>query len=82
VQTAGWIKNFVDRHNVNLESPLPLGRKDPGPLAGRIDLGTYGREYHRSLFNKGARANNEDHIGYIMKETTDRIIVYGNRGYR
>ena len=49
---------------------------------GRIDLGTYEREYPKSLFNKGVRANNEDHVGYIMKETPDKIVVFGDRGYR
>ena len=76
-------KDIVDTYKVNRESPLPSSRQDPWTSpSGRIDLGTYEREYPRSLFNKGVRANNEDHVGYIMKETPDKIVVFGDRGYR
>ena len=76
-------KDIVDKYKVNRENPLPSSREDPWTSpSGRIDLGTYEREYPKSLFNKGVRANNEDHVGYIMKETPDKIVVFGDRGYR
>ena len=34
-----------------------------------------------TLFNKGS-SENEDHVGYIMKETSDKIVVFGYSGYR
>ncbi len=51
------------------------------PLHGLI-LSSYEKEYPKSLFNKGVRAKNEDHVGYIMKETDDKIVVFGDHGYR
>jgi hypothetical protein len=30
-----------------------------------------------SLFNKGVRANNEDDVGHVMKETNDKIVIFG-----
>ena len=51
------------------------------PLHG-LDLSSYEKEYPKSLFNKGVRAKNEDHVGYIMKETDDKIVVFGDHGYR
>jgi hypothetical protein len=77
------IKEIVSKYKVNREDPLPTSRKDPWTSpSGRIDLGTYEREYPKSLFNKGVRAKNEDHVGYIMRETDDKIVVFGDRGYR
>ena len=40
--------------------------------------GTYEGKYPHSLFNKGVRTENEDHVGHIMKETNDKIIVFGH----
>jgi hypothetical protein len=30
------------------------------------------------LFSKGVKILNEDFVGFIMKETTDKIVVFGN----
>ena len=76
-------KDIVNKYKTSREDPLPTSRKDPWTSpAGRIDLGTYEKEYPKSLFNKGVRAKNEDHVGYIMKETDDKIVVFGDHGYR
>lgn len=77
------LKDIINKYKVNREDPLPTSRKDPWTSpSGRIDLGTYEKEYPKSLFNKGVRAKNEDHVGYIMRETDDKIVVFGDRGYR
>ena len=77
------LKDIISRYKVNREDPLPTSRKDPWTSpSGRIDLGTYEKEYPKTLFNKGVRAKNEDHVGYIMRETDDKIVVFGDRGYR
>jgi sporulation protein YlmC with PRC-barrel domain len=77
------LKDIVNKYKVSREDPLPTSRKDPWTSpAGKIDLGSYEKEYPKSLFNKGVRAKNEDHIGYVMKETDDKIVVFGDRGYR
>ena len=77
------LKDIISKYKVNREDPLSTSRKDPWTSpSGRIDLGTYEKEYPKSLFNKGVRAKNEDHVGYIMRETDDKIVVFGDRGYR
>ena len=38
---------------------------------------TYEGKYPTSLFNKGVRAKNEDDLGHIMKETDDKIVIFG-----
>jgi hypothetical protein len=40
------------------------------------------KEYAKTLFNKGVRLANEDHVGYVMKDTGEEIIIFGERGYR
>jgi hypothetical protein len=54
----------------------PWGRDDT------IDFARYEKEYAKTLFNKGVRIANEDHVGHIMKETGDKIIIFGERDYR
>jgi hypothetical protein len=39
-------------------------------------------EYPKSLFNKGVRTQDEEHIGHVMKETGDKIVIFGERGFR
>ena len=47
-----------------------------------LDLATYERRYPNGLFNKGVRVLNEDHVGHVMKETPDKIVIFGSYGYR
>jgi sporulation protein YlmC with PRC-barrel domain len=54
----------------------------PSTLEKDVDLATYEGKYPRSLFNKGVRAKNEDHVGHVMKETDDKIVVFGDHDYR
>ncbi len=35
-------------------------------------------KYPNSLFSKGVKILNEDFVGFIMKETKDKIVVFGN----
>ena len=35
-------------------------------------------KYPDSLFSKGVKILNEDFVGFIMKETKDKIVVFGN----
>lgn len=48
----------------------------------RIDLATYEGKYPTSLFNKGVRTQDEDHVGHVIKETNTKIIVDGHYDYR
>lgn len=47
-----------------------------------LDLATYESKYAKGLFNQGVRAKNEDHIGHVMKETEDKIVILSGFGYR
>lgn len=72
------LSDIVDRYKVERKEPIPPGRKEPwsSEVVG-IDLATYEGKYPTSLFNKGVRANNEDDLGHIMKETNDKINIFG-----
>ena len=70
-------------YSMNRNDPLPTSRKDPWSQSdNQVDLGTYEGKYPRTLFNKGVRTENEDHVGHIMKETNDKIVVFGDGNER
>lgn len=48
----------------------------------RIDLATYEGKYPTSLFNKGVRTEDEEHVGHVIKETGSKVIVDGHFDYR
>ena len=48
----------------------------------RIDLATYEGRYPTSLFNKGVRTQDEEHLGHVMKEADDKIVVWGLYDWR
>ena len=61
---------IVKKYKVPREAPLPTHRKISWSTPDtNIDLATYEKEYPKSLFNKGVRAMNEDHVGHVMKDT-------------
>jgi sporulation protein YlmC with PRC-barrel domain len=66
------------RYLARRDDPLPTSRTDPWPERDKqVDLATYEGKYPKSLFNKGVRAENEDDLGFVAKETDDKIIVFG-----
>ena len=75
-------KELEERYEVSRNDPLPSSKKDPWDSPDSVDLATYEGKYPKSLFNKGVRAKNEDHVGHIMKETDDKIVIFGYHGYR
>jgi sporulation protein YlmC with PRC-barrel domain len=75
--------DIVTKYKVDRKEPRPTSRKDQWSSPNsNIDLGTYEKEYPKSLFNKGVRAKNEDDVGHVMKETDDKIVVFGQSNYR
>jgi sporulation protein YlmC with PRC-barrel domain len=78
--------NFSDianKYKVDRNAPLPTGKyADPWGNREDVDLASYESKYPKSLFNKGVRIENEDHVGHVMKETDDKIVVFGERDYR
>ena len=74
--------DIVTKYKVSRQESLPSSRHDPWTGRDRIDLAAYEKEYPKSLFNKGVRAKNEDHVGHVMKETNDKIVIFGESNYR
>ena len=75
---------IAKRYKISREEPLPTGKatKDPWTIPENVDLATYERQYPKSLFNKGVRTDNADHVGHVVKETDDKIVVFGHYDYR
>ena len=78
--------NFHDiakKYKVDREEPLPTSRPiNPWAFEKDVDLATYEGKYPNSLFNKGVRTNDEEHVGHVMKETGNKIVVFGHHNYR
>ena len=76
--------DIVKKYKVSREEPLPTGKKteDPWTLQNNVDLASYEKEYPKSLFNKGVRTKDEEHVGHVVKETDDKIVVFGHYDYR
>lgn len=73
----------LGRYAVPRDAPLPAGREDPwGMSDNRVDLASYEGKYPNTLFNKGVRAKNSDHVGHVMKETNDKIVIFGEDNKR
>jgi sporulation protein YlmC with PRC-barrel domain len=73
----------LQRYAVPRNAPLPTSKKDPWPDDKEyVDLASYEGKYPNTLFNKGVRAKNEDHVGHVMKETSDKIVIFGEGNNR
>jgi hypothetical protein len=77
------ISDIDKKYKVKRDDPLPTSRPTtPWTQGKNIDLATYERKYPKTLFNKGVRAENEENVGHVMKETDDKIVVFGGHDYR
>ena len=73
----------LDKYSVPHDSPLPTSKKDPWEDHKiHIDFASYEGKYPNTLFNKGVRAKNEDHVGHVVKETNDKIVIFGEGNNR
>ena len=72
----------VKKYKVKRDAPLPSSKKGPWDTPGNVDLGTYEKKYPQSLFNKGVRSQDEEHLGHVMKEAQDKIVVWGHYDWR
>ncbi len=73
---------IVKKYRVKRDAPLPSTKKDPWTNPGDVDLAAYEKQYPKSLFNKGVRSQDEEHVGHIMKETGDMIVIWGHYDWR
>jgi sporulation protein YlmC with PRC-barrel domain len=77
------LEDIDTKYKASRDAPLPSGRYvDPWKNNKDVDLASYEGKFPKSLFNKGVRIENEDHVGFIMKETDDKVVVFGDRDYR
>ena len=72
-------KKYKVKHDELLPTSVPIEHWAQGE---NLDLATYERKYPKGLFNKGVRVLNEDHVGHVMKETDDKVVIFGSFGYR
>ena len=74
---------IVRKYKVSREEPLPTDSAPAGSDIGQsVDLATYEGRYPKSLFNKGVRTQDEEHIGHVMMEAKNKIVVYGHYDWR
>jgi hypothetical protein len=76
---------IVRKYKVSRNEPLPVDKEHihmVENLPEPIDLATYEGKYPKSLFNKGVRTQDEEHTGHVMKETKDKIVVWGHYDWR
>jgi hypothetical protein len=73
---------IVKKYKVSRNEPLPSSKKDPWTNPGDVDLATYEKQYPKSLFNKGVRTQDEEHVGHVMKETDDTLVIWGHYDWR
>lgn len=74
---------IVKKYKVSREEPLPTDAKTvAADMAETVDLATYEGRYPKSLFNKGVRTQDEEHIGHVMMEAKNKIVVYGHYDWR
>jgi hypothetical protein len=65
------------KYRVDRNSPLPDGKfLHSLKINPDVALATYEGKYDKSLFNKGVRLKNEDHVWHVMKETDDMIVIW------
>ena len=74
---------IVKKYKVSREDPLPTDSAPAVPdITESVDLATYEGRYPKSLFNKGVRTQDEEHIGHVMMEAKNKIVVYGHYDWR
>lgn len=75
---------IVKNYKVSREEPLPIDKQHVHPT-GQLepaDLATYEGKYPSSLFNKGVRTQDEEHVGQVMTEAGDKIVVWGHYNWQ
>jgi class 3 adenylate cyclase len=74
---------IANKYKVSRQEPLPTTLQMQNWTQGKnLDLATFERKYPKGLFNKGVRVLNEDHVGHVMKETDDKVVIFGDYNYR
>ena len=74
---------IVRRYRRSRRDPLPTGKPvRKWAHSHDVDLATYEKKYPKSLFNKGVRTRDEEHIGHVMMETEGQVVIFGHYNFR
>ena len=73
---------LVKKYKVSREAPLPTGRIVGTWEGPEVEPEVYEKEHPHALYNKSVWSNDRTHVGFVMKETDDKIVVFGDRDYR
>jgi hypothetical protein len=76
---------IVRNYKVSREEPLPVDKEHvhTTDLPEPVDLATYEGKYPQSLFNKGVRTRDEEHVGHVMTDRGgNKIVIWGHYNWR
>jgi hypothetical protein len=76
---------IVRKYKVSRDDPLPVEEKGT-PFRRSADPPNnsipYEARHQRLLFNKGVRTTDHVHVGHIIRETGEEIIIWGHYNWR
>lgn len=70
-----------DSYTMDRNAPLPSSSNDGSPTWQSIsntNLDEYEEKYITSLVNKSVKTKQEEHVGYVLKEEAEKIIIISN----
>jgi hypothetical protein len=73
---------IVRKYKIDRKDPLPADSVPFVDLPEPVDLAIYEGKYPKSLFNKGVHTQDEEHIGHVMKDTDEKIVIWGHYNWR
>jgi hypothetical protein len=73
---------LVRKYKVSREAPLPTGRPVRGFKGPNVEPDVFEKGYPRSLYNKSVWTKERAHVGFIIKETCNAIVVIGHYDWR
>lgn len=77
------MREIYEKYFVNRNSPIPVDDiVQEWQLPENVDMATYQARYPNSLFSRGVRILNEDFVGFVMKETRDKMVIFGDNDER
>lgn len=72
----------VRRYKRSRKSPLPTAKPVAKWTSEEVNLATYEKKHPNALFNKSVKTREGEHVGHVMKETKDTIVIFGHYFYR
>ena len=73
---------LVRKYKVSREAPLPTGRVVRRWEGPDVEPDVYEKKHPEGLYNKSVWSNDRTHVGFIMKESADKIVILGHYDWR